>query len=325
MKLESELAATITSVLPMRMPPSRRSVRLSSSATRMAERWPCVTRCFNRYRLIAIIAVSAIEKNAESSNSATSAATCQLSGHCSCISAPMQNHLENEAAAWIGEHQHDETGECPAQSGAPAPAVKPAPREQQGENQPGQGHKQRLVVEAHGAAEKGLRIGNADDKGDRQHGKRRADQTKHEAFQGEQRRHIAQRPLEPRAALCGSVRGVQAPLDRGNEQRMERRDDEKAVGKHAKEKVQPELERDGIRARSTREERGQRRTKRSGGERQRIHQLYSKEDAVEAADQDGQPHHHRERLRESETQFGGVENLRVKQGAVNGEGDQDDA
>src|SRR6267378_2290356 len=143
MKLDSELAATITSVLPMRMPPSRRSVRLSSSA---------------------------------------SAATCQLSGHCSCISAPMQNHFENEAAAWIGEHQHDETGERPAQSSAPAPAVKPAPREQQRENQPGQDHKQRLVVEAHGAAEEGLRIGNADDQGDCQYGKRRADQTKHEAF-----------------------------------------------------------------------------------------------------------------------------------------------
>src|SRR5437667_223868 len=200
MKLDSELAATITSVLPMRMPPSRRSVRLSSSATRTAERWPCVTRCFSRYRLIAIIAVSAIEKNADSSSSATSAATCQLSGHCSCISAPMQNHFENEAAARIGEHQHDETGERPAQSGAPPPAVKPAPREQQRENQPGQDHEQRLVVEAHGAAEKGLRIGNADDKGDCQHGKRRADQTKHEAPQGKQWRHIAQRPLQPCAA-----------------------------------------------------------------------------------------------------------------------------
>src|SRR2546425_1060883 len=325
MKLDSELAATITSVLPMRMPPSSRSVRLSSSATRTAERWPCVTRCFSRYRLIAIIAVSAIEKKDDSSSSATSAATCQLSGHCSCISAPMQNHFEDEAAAWIGEHEHDETGERPAQSGAPTPAVKPAPREQQGENQPRQDHKQRLVVEAHGAAEKGLRIGNADNQGDCQHGKRRADQTKHEAFQGEQWRHVAQRPLEPCAALGRSVRGVQAPLDRRNEQRMERRDHEKAVGKHAKEKMQSELERDGVRARSTREECGQRRTKRSGGERHRIHELYSKEEALEPADQDGQPHHHRERLREAETQFGGVENLRVKQGTVNAEGDQDDA
>src|SRR3977135_3387767 len=142
MKLESELAATITSVLPMRMPPSRRSVRLSSSATRTAERWPCVTRCFNRYRLIAIIAVSAIEKKADSSRSATSAATCQLSGHCSCISAPMQNHFENEEAAGREKQGKDKPGERPAKRGAPPPAVKPAPREQQGENQPGQDHKQ---------------------------------------------------------------------------------------------------------------------------------------------------------------------------------------
>src|SRR3979490_2364123 len=119
MKLESELAATITTGLPMTIPPTRRSVRLSSSATRTAERWPCATRCFNRYRLIAIIAVSAIEKKADSSSTATSAATCQLSGHCSCISAPMQNHFENEATARIGEHEHDETGERPAQSGGP--------------------------------------------------------------------------------------------------------------------------------------------------------------------------------------------------------------
>src|SRR5213596_2058014 len=195
MKLDSELAATITSVLPMRMPPSRRSVRLSSSATRTAERWPCVTRCFSRYRLIAITAVSAIEKNADSSSSATSAASCQLSGHCSCISAPMQNHFENEAAARIGEHQHDETGERPAQSGAPPPAVKPAPREQQRENQPGQDHEQRLVVEAHGAAEKGLRMDHADHKSDCQQAKGPAAQTDAIALLGAPWRHIAQRPL----------------------------------------------------------------------------------------------------------------------------------
>src|SRR5712692_7049380 len=146
MKLESELAATITSVLPMRMPPSRRSVRLSSSATRTAERWPCVTRCFNRYRLIAIIAVSAIEKKDDSSSSATSAATCQLSGHCSCISAPMQNHFENEAAADVGEQQHHESRQGPAQRGAAAPAVEPAPDEEQPEGQPGQDCEHRLVI-----------------------------------------------------------------------------------------------------------------------------------------------------------------------------------
>ena len=47
-RLESVLEAAMTRVLPMRMPPRRRSVRLSSSATRIALSSPCVTRCFRR-------------------------------------------------------------------------------------------------------------------------------------------------------------------------------------------------------------------------------------------------------------------------------------
>src|SRR5436190_901120 len=79
------------------------------------------------------------------------------------------------------------------------------------------------------------------------------------------------------------------------------------------------------RGRSTREECGQRRTKRSGGERHRIHQLYPIEDAFDPADEDGQPHHDRERLREAEAQFCRGEDLRVEERPVNSKRDQDGA
>ena len=47
-RLEMVLEAAITTVLPMSIPPSSRSVRLSNSATISAPPCPCATRCFRR-------------------------------------------------------------------------------------------------------------------------------------------------------------------------------------------------------------------------------------------------------------------------------------
>jgi len=132
--------------VPMRM---RRAgvVRLSSSATRIAERWPCVTRCFTvsvdrHHRGLG----DREERRQQQQGDERCPPAAQ--GHCSCILAPMQNHFENEAAAWIASISMMKPVASSAKRCARA-SRKPAPREQQRENQPGQHHEQRLWSKRH--------------------------------------------------------------------------------------------------------------------------------------------------------------------------------
>ena len=68
-------AKKLTKLLPMRMTPNKRSGRLSRRLALRAAVCFCLTRWRNRYRLSAIIAVSLLEKYAESTVSVRMIAT----------------------------------------------------------------------------------------------------------------------------------------------------------------------------------------------------------------------------------------------------------
>src|SRR5262245_26259645 len=127
--------------------------------------------------------VSATEKNAEITSSTASAASCHFSDmsksggasrgrrqyspraqKASSREAAAEDHFDDEAAADIGEQQHDEAGERPAQGAAAAPAVAPAPGEQQAEDHAREDREHRFVVEAQRAAEHLLGIDRPGDR-----------------------------------------------------------------------------------------------------------------------------------------------------------------
>jgi len=89
---------------------------------------------------------------------------------------------------------------------------------------------------------------------------------------------------------------------------MECRDDEKAVGEHAKERCSRNSNEDGSGLVDPRRMRAAAQ-KRSGGERHRVHQLYSKEDAFDPADETAS-HITPRAPAQAEAQFCGGEDLR---------------
>src|SRR5262245_43403961 len=97
-----------------------------------------------------------------------------------------QYHLEDEAAADVGEEQRDESGERPTQRSAPAPAVEIAAGEQRGENEPGRDREHRLVVELHRPAEERLRERDSGRERERQEREAREDHAEQQPLHGEQ-------------------------------------------------------------------------------------------------------------------------------------------
>src|SRR5262245_43594408 len=131
--------------------------------------------------------VSAIEKKADTASSAASAASCHFNGMSkSCgegggraqyssqpsrlpsSQAAAEDDLDDEPAADVGEQQHHEAGERPAQRTPPAPTVAPAPGEQEAEDHARQDREHRLVVEAQRPAEHLLGVDRASDERQRQ-------------------------------------------------------------------------------------------------------------------------------------------------------------
>src|SRR5258708_16070505 len=85
--------------------------------------------------------VSEPEKKPDSASSPTSAANIQPNGMLSVMrgaafSAALQDQLEHDLAADVGEQQHREPGERPVDGGAPAPAAEIVADEQPAEDEP---------------------------------------------------------------------------------------------------------------------------------------------------------------------------------------------
>ena len=76
----SVAAAAFSRLLPRRITPSNRSVSANNLVVRPAPRCPCLTRNFNRYRLIAIMLVSEREKNADRINKIATAISSTYNG-----------------------------------------------------------------------------------------------------------------------------------------------------------------------------------------------------------------------------------------------------
>ena len=116
-----------------------------------AERLPSRTRCFRRLRLSAIMLVSAIEKNPATSSITASAANSHVRGIWSDIGAGgqprLQDDLEDELAAEVGEQQRGEPPERPVHRALAAPAAEVAAPEERAEDDPGEHPEDRLVRE----------------------------------------------------------------------------------------------------------------------------------------------------------------------------------
>src|SRR5260221_12939148 len=76
-------------------------------------------------------------------------------------SAALEDQLEHDLAAHVGEQQRREPGEHPVHRLAAAPAAEMEPREQSPEDEPRDDREDPLVGELHRRTEKLLREGNA--------------------------------------------------------------------------------------------------------------------------------------------------------------------
>src|SRR5258708_32606941 len=102
--------------------------------------------------------VSEPEKKPDSASSPTSAANSQPNGMLSVMrgaafSAALQDQLEHDLAADVGEQQHREPGERPVDGGAPAPAAEIGADEQPAEDEPRKDREDDLAGEGERLAE----------------------------------------------------------------------------------------------------------------------------------------------------------------------------
>src|ERR1019366_116040 len=138
----------------------------------------------------------------------------------------MQQHLEDEARADVGEKQQGGAGVEPARRHRAAPAESPAAGEKAGENDPAEDREQRLVIPTPRIREPG-----AEDDRRRKRDKAGADETKRQTLEAKDRQSIGPR--------SGSERGAtHLPLGAAEQQRMKNGDAEKAVRSDAEEPVQ---------------------------------------------------------------------------------------
>src|SRR5258708_39469151 len=95
--------------------------------------------------------VSAIAKKPDSASSPARAANSQPSEISSVTgtSAALEDQLEHDLAAHVGEQQRREPGEHPVHRLAAAPAAEMVPREQSPEDEPRDDREDRLVGELH--------------------------------------------------------------------------------------------------------------------------------------------------------------------------------
>ena len=142
-----------------------------------------------------------------------------------------------------------------------------------------------------------------------------ADDAKAQRFEREERRQVWK---------SGPTLAVQLPLGHRHQRRVQQRDHGEAVGDHREREMQLELR--GLRVRAARREPGkERRQRRRDGRRpehERLHPLQAGEQALDPVERDAEEHHHRQRLRETESELSG-KNAVVEQPAVQGERQQD--
>src|SRR5687767_7882938 len=102
--------------------------------------------------------VSAIEKKPEARSSTASAPKSQPRGmDCKGALTALENQLEHDLAADVGEKQHREPGEGPDHGGAAPPAAQVMAGEQPPEDEPREDREDGLVREGQRLAEELLR------------------------------------------------------------------------------------------------------------------------------------------------------------------------
>lgn len=230
--------------------------------------------------------------------------------------AAAENHLQYESAANVGKKQGDESGEDPADGGAPSPTVVPPAHEKRGKNNPGGNREDRLMVKPHRATKNLFRKGESCCKRCREQDESDRDDSKQHALECEQ--------WWQRCEGRGQRTAVQASFQHGHEKRLQGGNREKAVRPHRQNEVYPEHRRIGMRLRCEAREDSWKNDAHPGKrEDKKLEAIQAYEKVLNPVDRHTKPEHDRKGLPESESQLRFGEYARVQQPAVRSERDQD--
>src|SRR5258705_10116956 len=180
--------------------------------------------------------VSDIAKKPENASSPASAKNSQVSGMWSvmrrAVLAALQDQLEHDLAADIGEEERRESGEHPVHGLAAAPPAEIVTREEAAEDEPRDDREYGLVRERERLAEELLGEEDAAHHGEREEHEGREQDPEEERLHLEKGRQALQERRHHPA--------VQPLLLGEHHHRMDRGHDEEAVGEHRDREVQRE-------------------------------------------------------------------------------------
>src|SRR3569623_1815615 len=316
-------AAMLTKLLQSRIRPIRRSGRSSSRPASMAPRLPALMKWRSRERLRRSIAVSAAEKNADStiirtravisvrkemSSMGDCARPCRgglpvCSAACAADStSALQHYFQHPLAAEIGEQQRDEAAQGPADGLAAAPPETPAPDQQCGIHQPGDDGEDGLVGQVLGEDV----VQRYDPGQQRQTLQREAD-----AYHLEQQGFLGLERRQGTDEAAGTCAGELAVRQR-QQRRLRRGDAEQTVGKHGKGDMQSQQGVGAVAYHVHRGE-GQLQRQRDGGEREHgdgdvFHRLKQRREQYQRGDQ---PQQHGQGVKKTQVESANNEEILV--------------